>query len=61
MSLKTRDLKVVLDSPSGPQFPHLDHGGQPTVHTPGKVLNLFCDVEAEGPLPRTMFFFLCII
>ena len=57
VSLKIRDLEVLLEPLPGPQFPHPDLGGQLTLHSPGKVLNLFCAVEAEGPLPRTMFSF----
>lgn len=55
VSLKIRGLEVLLTPLSGPQFPHLDHGGQLTLHTPGKVLKLFCAVEAKGSLPTTTF------
>lgn len=58
VSLGITDLKVLLNPLSGPQFPQLDHGGQLTLHTPGKVLNIFCGVELgmwKDPLLRAMF------
>lgn len=57
MNLEIRDLTIFLNSPSGPQFPHLDLVA--STHATSQVPNPFCVLELgkqKDPCLRNIFF-----